>query len=254
MDDYYSTVEFLHDALRCTEIGSHVLGGVLIATHAAVEGVNDCDLHALRKLFYKAAYQLLLVTDQIEGIEGVADIAPSDIRVLFMGVAASFDAVLHSRLTLQRKIGDGAADHEQAAITATGADVMSPIFNFERFPALWGTVNKYLAGVRNDMLDDVAALFEAIREILGSLECPALFRLKPNSRAKRPSSPDYSSMRTSTIGHQHHPIRHPSPTVWGFRQGQASSGATAVLPGEVGGDWQWPPCSEEGRDIQRVAS
>jgi hypothetical protein len=34
-------------------------------------------------------------------------------------------------------------------------------------------------------------------------------------------------MRTSTIGHKHHPIRHPPPIVQGFRQGQLRQ------PGEI---------------------
>ena len=69
-----------------------------------------------------------------------------------------------------------------------------------------------------------ANLFGDLRR--STLLCCRRTRISASSRAlernKRVSA-DHSSMRTSTTGHKHHPIRHPSPTVYGFRQGQEVS-------------------------------
>jgi hypothetical protein len=60
-------------------------------------------------------------------------------------------------------------------------------------------------------------------------------------------SPDHSSMRTLTIGHEHHPIRPRSPTVLGFRQGQESraqmppSQSRDGYPNSAGPGWPKPP-------------
>src|SRR6202007_2657956 len=72
-----------------------------------------------------------------------------------------------------------------------------------------------------------ANLFGDLRR--STLICCRRTRISASSRAlerHKPGSADHSSMRTSTIGHEHHPIRLLSPTVQGFRQGHVARRTT----------------------------